>query len=324
MPRPSTVIASPRPDLAAAFMEVSLEALQRQFVATEILRPFSAMEQAGTFAKVKLESLLKERKTSRANGANYNRGDWEFTNDSWVTDEHGWEEAVDERSKRIYGRIFDAELISTAKAVHAVLENQERRMADLLTNATTFAGQITSCQDEWDDYANAEPIDVVETAVRAFWSRTGIWPDTLTVNRTVFRNLRLCSQIQDRIASSGAGSAVKASDITPEMLAQVFDLDRVLVAGGAKDSAREGQARSIANIWSNEYAVLTATAKTDAIDEPCSGRLFHWDEDGGDLFGAIESYEEPQTRSTIIRVRHDVQEKILYREAVQLIDNVTT
>lgn len=324
MPKPSTVIASPRPDLAAAFMEYSLEAAKANFVSLEILRPFSAIEQAGVFAKVKLESLLKERKTERAYGGTYNRGGWEFTNDSWATAEHGWEEPVDQRSERIYASFFDAELIATLRAVNAVLENQERRMADLIFDATTFSGQVTNVTNEWDDYANATPIDNVETASRAFYNRTGLWPDTLTINRLVFRNLRQCDQVLDRIAATGAGDKIKATDVTAEMLAQVFDVERVLVAGGSKDGAKEGQARSISQIWSSEYAALTVTAKTDDIAEPCTGRLFHWDEDGGDLLGAIESYEEPQTRSTIVRARHDVHEKILYTEAVQLLDNVTT
>lgn len=324
MPRPSTVIASPRPDLAAAFMEYNLDVSAAGYVALELFRPFSTPDQAGTFPKITLESLLQEAKTERAYGADYSRGNYEFTTDSFVTSEHGWEEVVDERSSRIYREFLDAEMVATLRAVNIILGNAERRMASLLFNASTFASQKTDIVHEWDDAVNAKPIDDVETGCRAFWSRTGFWPDTLTINMHVFRNLRLCDQVLDRISANGAGDKIKAVDITAEMLAQVFGLERVLVAGGAKNAANIGQARSIASIWSDEYAVLTTTAKTDDLSEPCTGRTFHWDEDGGDLFGSIESYEEARNRSTIIRCRHEIQEKLLYSEAVHLFTNVTT
>jgi hypothetical protein len=38
----------------------------------------------------------------------------------------------------------------------------------------------------------------------------------------------------------------------------------------------------------------------------------------------VESYREEQTRSDIIRVRHDVDELVLYKDAGFLLGNITT
>ena len=49
--------------------------------------------------------------------------------------------------------------------------------------------------------------------------------------------------------------------------------------------------------------------------EPCLARCFHWDEDGGAIGGTIEAYRDEGKRSDIIRVRHQVQEVIYYKQA---------
>jgi hypothetical protein len=108
------------------------------------------------------------------------------------------------------------------------------------------------------------------------------------------------------------------------MLAQVFDLDYVIVAGSSKNSAVEGQAPTPTQIWSDEYAMVCKVATSNDMREPCIGRTFHWSEDGSSIGGSIEEYYEEQSRSKIIRVRHDVDEVVMYLQAGHLLSNVTT
>jgi len=140
----------------------------------------------------------------------------------------------------------------------------------------------------------------------------------------VFRNLRNSDQVVERIQSAGAGDPTKPTDVTVEMLAQVFDLPFILVAGGSKNNAIEGQSASPVQIWSGEYAMVCKIATGADFREPCIGRTFHWSADGSAIGGSIESYREEQTRSNIIRVRHDVDEVVLYAEAGHLLSNITT
>jgi hypothetical protein len=151
-----------------------------------------------------------------------------------------------------------------------------------------------------------------------------MWANALIINRRVFRNLRSCSQIIDRITSSGAGTPAKATDVTTAMLAQVFDLPNIIVSGRAYDSTKEGQTTTIASTWSDEYAMIAKIATTNDIQEPCLGRTIHWSEDGSTIGGTIESWVDADVRGTKIRVRHDVQEKILYTECGFLLSNITT
>ncbi|HOE97281.1 MAG TPA: hypothetical protein PK847_11930 [Candidatus Sumerlaeota bacterium] len=324
MPQPTTSLATLRPDLAGSLEEFDLAMDRNGFIGLRVLPVIEVAKKSGTFGRIPLEQLLQERDTLRAPGSGYSRGNFKFTPDSYICEEHGAEEPVDDTEAEMYREYFDAELVATERARDVVLRNHELRVASLVFNATTFTSQTTNVTNEWDDYGNATPIDNIETAVRAIWNRTGLWPNALIINRIVFRNLRNCEQVIDRIASQGAGSAIKASDITADMLARVFDLQQVLVAGSPYNSANEGAAATIAPIWSSEYAMVARLAGGNDIREPGLGRTFHWGADGSRIGTTIESYRDETIRGDVIRARHDVDEKLIYPEAAQLLDNVTT
>jgi hypothetical protein len=324
MASPSATLATLRPDLAASLMEYDLAADRAGFIAQRVAPVLEVAKQAGTFGKIPIEQLLQTRDTKRAPGSGYSRGSFTFTSASYSCEEHGAEEPIDDREADMYREFFDAEQVAALRAYDAVLRNAEIRMAALLFNATTFTSQTTAIVEEWDDYASAAPIDDVETAVRAVWNRCGLWPNALILNRMVFRNLRNCEQIIERIQSAGAGSATKPTDITPAMLASVFDLEEVIVSGPPKNAATEGQDVSISPIWSNEYAMVAKLARSNDVREPCIARTMHWGEDGSQIGGTIETYRDETVRSDIVRVRHDVDELVMYTEAAQLFDNVTT
>lgn len=322
MPSPSAALSTLRPDLAASLEEFNLAADRNGFIGLRVLPVLEVAKATGLFGKIPIESLLQNRVTNRAAGGGYSRGSWKFTTDTFACEEHGAEEPVDDREAALYSDFFNAEVVSAQRCLDVVLRNMERRIADAVFNAVTWTP--TSITNEWDDYANATPIDDVEAAVRRVWTASGLWPDALVINRKVFRNLRQCEQVIERIQASGAGFPVRAADITAAQLAAVFDLSEIIVGGSPRNTAIEGQDVTIGSIWSDEYAMVAKICRSNDMREPGLGRCFHWAEDGSQIGGTIETYRDESVRSEIVRVRHDVDEKILYVEAADLMDNITT
>lgn len=326
MPAPSTSLATLRPDISGSLMEFDLAADRAGFVGARVLPVFEVASQSGEFGRIPVEQLLQVRDTKRNNRSGYSRGDWTFTDDSFATKEYGAEEPIDEREAKVYAAYFDAEMVSAQRALDAVLRSAEQRVSSLVFNGTTWTGSSlkTAVTSEWDDTGNATPITDVEAAVRKVWSNCGMWPNALIINRHVFRNLRNCTQITERIVASGAGNPAKASDVTVQMLAAVFDLPNIIVAGGATNTAAEGQAFAAGKLWSDEYAMVCKIAETNDLQEPCLGRIFHWGADGSSVGGTVETYRDETVRADIVRCRHDVHEKIIYTECGHLLENITT
>lgn len=326
MPSPSTSLTTLRPDLAGSLMEFDLAVDRAGFIGSRVLPVMEVMKQSGVFGKIPIEQLLQEREVTRAPGSGYSRGNFTFTTDSYACVEYGAEEPVDDREAQMYAEYFEAEQVSAQRALDAVLRAAEKRVADLIFNATTWTGSslTTAVTNEWDDSANATPIVDVEAAVRKVYTNSGLWPNALIINRKVFRNLRNCDEVIERIQSAGAGSQTRATDITVQQLAEVFDLPFILVAGSTKNTAKEGAAASLSPMWSDEYAMIARICTSNDIREPGLGRIFHWGADGSSIGGTVESYRDDSIRSDLIRVRHDVDEKVLYTECGHLLSNITT
>jgi hypothetical protein len=325
---PATPISSNtsvRADLAA-FFEFDLEMEKREYIGTKVLPVVDTLLSSDDPGKIPLESLLQEVDTTRSSGSGYNRGSWKFDRFNYSTRENGWEEPVDERDKKRLQDLLQIEQISYSRAVNFVMKNHEKRVADLVFNPTTWTGGAltTGVVNEWDDADDATPIVDVNAARLKVYEGSGLWPNALIINKKVFHNLRQSEEIIDRINSAGAGNASKATDITAAMLAAVFDLDFILIGGGTKNNAKEGQPASPAQIWDDEYAMVCRIATSVDMREPCIGRTFHWSEDGSQVGGAVEEYYSDEVRSKIIRVRHDTDEVIMYPQAGHLLSNITT
>lgn len=324
MARPASPLETLRPDLAPGFEEFDLAMDRMGFIGLNVLPPVDVVVQSGKFPRIRLADLLQEHTLTRASGTGYQRSSGRFTDESFATVEYGVEEVVDRREAALYAEYFDSEQIAVMRAVDRILRAQEKRIADAVFNATTWNGAslTTGVSTEWSNVSST-PIADIHAARFKVYEGSGLWPNTLIINRRVYHNLRRVTQVIDAIVASGAGEAAKQSDISPELLARVFDVEKVLVAGASRNSANEGQAAVVGQIWSNEYAMLCVTASGADIRTPCIGRTIHWSGDGSSIGGTVESYEEVAVAGSVIRVRHEVQEKIIYPEAGHLLSNIT-
>ena len=324
MPSPTSALATLRPDLAASFMQFDLEMDRRNFISQLLLPVIEVPNQAGNFGRIPLDQLLQNRNVDRAPGGGYNRGNWTFDPMTFATAERGAEEPVDDREAGMYRNYFDMEQICAMRALDAVLRAQEIRVAALIFNTTTWTGAslTTAIGTAWSDATNGTPITDVEAAVRKVYTNSGVWPNALVLSKKKFRDIRLSSQVKTLIAATGAGFPIRARDITIDMLKAVFDLENILVAGGSKNTATEGQTATPDQLWDSTKAMVCRVAESNDIREPCLGRIFHWGEDGSEVGGTVETYRDEKVRSDVVRVRHDVQEQVLYTQMGHLLTGV--
>lgn len=324
MPMPNESLATLRPDLGGSFMDFDHAMDRAGFIAHRVLPVVEADRASGTFGRIPLAQLLKNADVKRNSRSGYPRGDWEFGDVAYKTEEYGFEEPVDDRDEELYGDYFDAEMVSAELARDTVLREAEKRVAALIFNTGTWTGAslTTAVGTSWATVATADPEGDVNGAVTKVYDNTGLWPNCLIINRKVFRILRRVQKIRDAIAASGAGFPTRASDITLAQLREVFDLDYILVAGGTKNSANEGQAATPGQIWSGANAMICRIATTNNIKEPCVGRTIHWGKDGSKIGCAMETYRDEKVRGDVVRARHEVQELVIEKNFGHLLTNI--
>lgn len=124
----------------------------------------------------------------------------------------------------------------------------------------------------WNDDANSDPFTDVAYAQTTVLQNTGYMPNTFLMSWTVYQALRKHPLVIDRIKYTNPAFA---GQITPQLLAQAFGIERVVVSKAVYNAAAEGVANSMQFVAGNN-ALLCYSAPAPGIMVPSAGYTFNW------------------------------------------------
>jgi hypothetical protein len=316
---PSATLGQARPDLRDGLEEFDLAANQMGYIGLQIAPAIEVVTQNGRYPKIELKELLKKKKdVKRASGAAYARDARKGTSDTYETSEYGAEEPVDARNAAIYGDWWDSELLAAQGARDQVLQNLE----DLVMAKVTAVSNTTAAGTAWTTHATADPLANVMTAKKAIRNRTGIVPNAMAIEWDRLMDLLQCTAVVDRIKYAGFDDPKAAVLKNLSIMAGIFDVEHFFVAGAMKNTANDAAAASLSTVFDKTNALVFVHSSDRNLKRPRWCNTFHWGEDGSEIGGVVEEYDEPQTRAKIIRARLEVDVKVVYPEAAELITGV--
>lgn len=322
MPRPSSSTTIQRPDLGAIVYEYAMESAQQGFLADKILPAFDTALQSAEYPIIPVESFLKIQETKRAPRTNYNRSDYNFETGNYSCKDHGLEEPLDDTESAMYKRFFDAEEMAAKRNMFNILLAREKRIADKIFNATTFASQLTNVSTEWSTAATCTPRANVFAGKESMRAAYGIEPNALVMPKKIFNNLLLTAELRDALKYTNP-IEIGAFEAQKRMMATYFGVDEILVGNAMYDSAKKGQSAVLADIWDDEYVGLVKISGGGMdLKEPVVGRTFLWTGDSPNML-TTEMYREEQKRCNIYRIRHNIDEAFIFTGAVWLLGNIT-
>ena len=332
MPSSATALTSSRPDLAEGLVEFDLLGNMAGMVAAQIFRPLPVAGTVGKFGRIPIEQLIsKQKKTAKGIGANYGRDEWTFITESWTTERHGREGVIDDQERNIYGEYFDLEMVTAQRIQNQVMEGSEERVVPVITNETTWSAQTASAAVAWGTVGTSTPLVDVKVAKAEFRKRTGVKPNALCIDWETCENLLITESLIDisrhqnyiDVRAKSLGETPSAAKMT---LSALFNLPYIIISDAVENTAAQGLTAVVGSTFPVGTALVTRVAETMDIREPCIGRTFYYAEDGtsGDFGGGmmrpvVESYRDEPKESDVIRVKFDVDEKLLYSEMIQLI-----
>jgi hypothetical protein len=122
---------------------------------------------------------------------------------------------------------------------------------------------------QWSDFAASDPIEDVEAGKAGILSTTGFDANTLVLGYDVFRKLKGHPDVLDRIKYTSSQT------VTAEMLARMFDIERVLVAKSVKATNKEGGTAAY-GFAVGKVAALLHVADAPSLLTPSAGYTFGW------------------------------------------------
>ncbi len=180
-----------------------------------------------------------------------------------------------------------------------------RELEEAIAAVLEGSGNTTGVGTAWD--AGGDPIADVNDAIDTFIGQCGIHPSHCVLSDKLLRKLQSNAAIVDRIKHHGNGPAQDARRVTANALSEIWRLN-VLVAdapSNVKDSAGEGLAASLTQIWDPTKLGLFLQTPTGDPLGPGLGLTFHFVEDGSSMGPTMEQYREESIRSDVIRGRLD-------------------
>jgi hypothetical protein len=134
-----------------------------------------------------------------------------------------------------------------------------------------------------------------------------------------FLRARQSTRLQNRIR--GTISTDSQLTLTAQAMADALQVKEVLIGRASYDTSKQGAAAStMSNIWSDGFLWLgkvNGPAGPEQYFNGSVGFTLFWQQDA-DLF-QVETYREENIRSTIVRSRHDTDEKIVLATGANLL-----
>jgi len=141
------------------------------------------------------------------------------------------------------------------------------------TAAASFDPTNASNNDKlhWND-ASSTPIEDIRQGKRYVLEATGFSPNTLTLGQAVYDALVDHPDIVGRIDRGQTAGAARANLVT---LADLFEVDKVLIMSAVQNTAKQGQA-AVHSFIGGKHALLSYAPATPGIMTPSAGYTFNW------------------------------------------------
>jgi len=191
---------------------------------------------------------------------------------------------------------------------------------EIITASMVFnaANYHTSCKttltNEWDDTTNGTPLNDLLTALDAPVQR----PNTLVIGQGGWRILRTAPEIVKAIhGTSGDKGAA-----TRQQVADLLEVQNVLVGGAFYDTAKKGQTASLATAWGDDYCSLLYI---DPLADTRGGITFGFTATKGSFDAGQKDDSDIGARGgKRVRVIDSRKELVIANRAGYLISNIKT
>lgn len=309
-----------RPDINA-FLEQA-QGAEKYFKAQEIFPVHNVDKRTGQYPRIKIGegSLMRKDLTKRNATGTYNEVTRKHSWDSYVLEDRGLKERIDDDKAAEMKDFFDLE-VTTAKLVRRMmLIDLEVQAATALFDEAVFTKENAKVNYTEANLATVDfPYDM-NAAIEALILR-GAEVNSIVISHKLWNFVRRTKMLNDYLFGSEPTKKklIKAKDIS-----EAFSEDNgreinvKICAAGYDASNRAKDAPSLSPIWPTTHIWIGAIKGGD-FNEGGVGRTLSWNQSVKTGLFQTETWRDEERRGDMVRVRSYSNEKIIDETAGQLI-----
>jgi hypothetical protein len=258
-------ISKPLTNVSIAYMQQDAN-----FIATKVFPVVPVDHQSDKFYSYTKNDWLRDEAQPRADATESAGGGYGLSNDSYSCDVFAYHKDVGDQVRANADPGVDLDRGAAQFVAKKLLLRQEIQWVTDVFKTGVWGTDVTPTT-LWND-DSSDPINDVETGKETILGVTGYEPNTLVLGYQVFRQLKRQPDIVDRLKYT---QGVTGKTITAEMLAAMFDVERVLVAKAIKATNKEGETAAYSFVF-GKHAWLGYVAPNPSLMEPSAGYTFSW------------------------------------------------
>lgn len=191
--------------------------------------------------------------------------------------------------------------------------DRERRVANIVFNSATYDAalrQTLSGTSQFSDYTNSDPIAVINDALDAPLVR----PNQMVFGQQAWTRFRAHPKIVEAVLGTGA----KQGNASRQAVAELFEVDEVIVGASRMNSAKRGQAPSLTRLWGKHIALLHKAPVPQAKGATTFMGSFQW---GERIASQWEDKNMGMRGGTAVRTGESLRERVVAAQAGYLLQN---
>jgi hypothetical protein len=315
----STVPFAVNPELTA--VAVGFRNTEDSLIADEVL---PRVDTAETFAWTKYDTAeqftVPDTKVGRKSEPNQVTFTSEQVQDK--VEDHGLDDFVPQRDMDVWaampkpagGGPVSPEMVATMGLTNLILLSREVRVAGVVFNPANYEAGLKETlvgNDQWSDYDDSDPLQDLLDAL----DKPLVRPNKMIIGGLAWTKLRQHPKIVQAVHINATG----AGTVTRQQLAEVLEIEKVVVGGARVNTARKGQAANFVRTWGKHCALIYSSKIAAQTFQPTWG----WTAQFGSKFaGAIPEPKRGLKGGNTIRVGEQVKELVAAKGAGYFFENV--
>jgi hypothetical protein len=259
-------------NISVAFMQD-----QSKYIAQQVFPVVTVDKASNFFYKYDQEDWFRDEAEKRADATESKGSGYEVGKDSYSCDVFAFHKDVGDQLLANADAPLNPLREATQFVASRMLLRQERQFVADFLQTGVWSNEFTGVASgptgnqfvKWSDYANSDPIQDVERFKESIAGKTGYDPNVLTLGKNVFTKLKNHPDIIDRIKYTSS------ENVTKDLLARLFEVDKVLVSTSMYATNKEGQTGAYGYNF-GDGILLTHSASSPGLLTPSAGYTFAW------------------------------------------------
>lgn len=271
-------------DLSVAYIQA-----QTQFVAPIVFPMVPVAKQSDKYNVYRKDDWFRDEAKPRADGTESAGSGYNLDREGYDCEVNAFHKDIGYQSRANADGGIDLDDEAVRFVTNRMLLRMEVDWATKFFSTGKWAKDITGVADtpvegtsavKWSDYETSDPREDIEAGKEGVLSTTGFEANTLVLGYSTFRKLKSHPDIREQVKYTSSAT------VTAEILAAMFDIERVLVCKSVRATNKEGGTPTYA-FNHGKHALLCHVAPSPGLLTPSAGYTFGWDGVSGGMGSSV-------------------------------------